>query len=132
MVLALNLPQQKRLFHIITTLIVLFATVSYFAMATGDGFSYALGTSRKSHDHGPDTVRHVYREVYWARYVDWSLTTPLLLLDLALLAGLSGANIIVIIVADLIMILTGLFAAYGQDNSQKWGEYLFGSGPLQA
>jgi len=61
--------------------------------------------------------------VYWARYVDWSITTPLLLLDLALLAGLSGANILVAVFADLIMILTGLFAAFSDDEAQTWGWY---------
>lgn len=62
--------------------------------------------------------------VYWARYVDWSVTTPLLLLDLALLAGLSGGHIFIAVVADIIMILTGLFAAFGsEDTPQKWGWY---------
>lgn len=62
--------------------------------------------------------------VYYARYIDWSLTTPLLLLDLCLLAGLSGGHTIMAIVADIIMILTGLFAAYGSETTpQKWGWY---------
>lgn len=71
----------------------------------------------------PATYSWVHREVYWARYVDWSLTTPLLLLDLSLLAGLSGANIAVAIVADLIMVLTGLFAALTKNESSTWGYY---------
>ena len=62
--------------------------------------------------------------VYWARYVDWSVTTPLLLLDLCLLAGLSGGHTLMAIVADVIMILTGLFAAFGSEGTpQKWGWY---------
>jgi len=44
-------------------------------------------------------------------------------LDLALLAGLSGANILVTVVADLVMILTGLFAAFGKGTGQTWGWY---------
>lgn len=55
--------------------------------------------------------------------MDWSVTTPLLLLDLCLLAGLSGANILVAIVADVIMILTGLFAAFTVEEGPKWGWY---------
>ena len=92
-------------------------------MATGDGKSYHKIVEVESHKHVPDTYKVMYREVYWARYVDWSVTTPLLLLDLALLAGLSGANILVAIVADIIMVLTGLFAAYGDKDGQKWGWY---------
>lgn len=95
-------------------------------MASGDGIKYNHIKVIESHKHVPDTVQDIYREVYYARYVDWSITTPLLLLDLCLLAGLSGANILVAIVADLIMILTGLFAAFGSNESQKWGWYAFG------
>ena len=91
-------------------------------MASGDGTTFAHVVLRHAQKDGlPDTVEHVYRQVFWARYIDWTVTTPLLLLDLAVLAGLSGANILVAIVADVIMILTGLFAAYGNENGQKWG-----------
>jgi len=118
------MPQQKRLFHILTAFITTFAFLSYFAMATGDGVNFSKSVNTVSHRHGlPDTQEITYRQVYWARYVDWSVTTPLLLLDLSLLAGLSGANILVAIVADVIMIVTGLFAAYGNSDGQKWGWY---------
>jgi bacteriorhodopsin len=47
-----------------------------------------------------------------------------LLLDLFFLAGTSGGHILMAIAADIIMILTGLFAAYGSENNpQKWGWY---------
>ncbi|KAH8656537.1 putative opsin-1 [Tricladium varicosporioides] len=121
--MAWRVPVQKRLFHVITTFITLFATISYFAMATGDGNSYAETIIKETHKHVPDTIQYVYRQVFWARYVDWSLTTPLLILDLAFLAGLDGASIIVAIVADLTMVLLGLLAAFGATNGQKWGYY---------
>ena len=92
-------------------------------MATGDGINYNHIVETQKHKHVPDTYQDIFREVYWARYVDWSITTPLLLLDLSLMAGLSGANILVAIVADIIMILSGLFAAYGSNDGQKWGWY---------
>jgi len=119
-----TVPVNKRVSHFITTLITTFAALSYFAMATGHGISYHHVTVTESHPHVPDTEQDIYRQVYWARYVDWSLTTPLLLLDLCLLAGLNGAHILMAIVADVIMILTGLFAAFGAEGTpQKWGWY---------
>lgn len=119
-----TVPISKRLFHILTTLITIFAAISYFAMATGHGVSYNHIVERESHKHVPDTTRDVYREVYWARYVDWTLTTPLLLLDLCLLAGLNGGHIFMAVIADIIMVLTGLFAAFGAEGTpQKWGWY---------
>jgi len=121
--LAFVTPVQKRLFHILTAFITTFATLSYFAMATGSGNSFSHQVIKEAHRHSPDTYEDIYRQVFWARYVDWSITTPLLLLDLALLAGLNGANILVAIVADLVMVLTGLFGAYGRTEGQKWGWY---------
>ena len=92
-------------------------------MANKDGVSLTLVSTSSATRDGLTYVTKTYREVYWARYVDWSVTTPLLLLDLAFLAGLSGANILVAIVADIIMILTGLFAALTEDESVSWGYY---------
>jgi len=120
--LAYRVPVQKRLFHVLTTFIVAFATISYYAMATGDGVSLSSRRERVVHKHVPDTFLDVNREVYWARYIDWSVTTPLLLLDLAFLAGLNGASILVAVVADVVMVLTGLFAGLGH-SEQKWGYY---------
>jgi len=121
--MAWRVPVQKRLFHVITTFITTFAAISYFAMATGDGNSFTHVIIKEVHKHVPDTIEHVYRQVFWARYVDWALTTPLLILDLAFLAGMDGASILVAIATDEIMVLTGLFAAFGKTGGQKWVYY---------
>lgn len=94
-------------------------------MATGDGNSYSRTVVHHKHKHTPDVHDVIYRQVFWARYADWAVTTPLLLLDLAFLAGLNGANILVAVIADLLMIALGLFAAYGRSDGQKWGYYAF-------
>jgi len=125
-VMAYRTPVQKRLFHILAAFITTFATISYYSMACGDGASMITTIIKETHKHVPTTHTIYIREVFWARYVDWALTTPLLLLDLSLLAGLSGANILVAIVADLVMVLTGLFAALGNKDSQSWGYYAMG------
>ncbi|KAG7005690.1 opsin-1 [Physcia stellaris] len=122
-VMAFRVPVQKRLFHILTAFITTFATISYYAMAVKAGVSENEITIKHSQKHFPDTFSYIYREVYWARYVDWSVTTPLLLLDLSFLCGLAGANILVAVVADIIMIMTGLFAALTVPESPKWGWY---------
>ncbi|KAF2270891.1 family A G protein-coupled receptor-like protein [Lojkania enalia] len=122
--MAWRIPVSNRLYHVITTLITIFAALSYFAMATGHGTAVHHITLRHQHKHVPDTFEHIDRQIFWARYVDWSLTTPLLLLDLSLLAGLSGAHVLMAVIADVIMILTGLFAAFGSEGTpQKWGWY---------
>ena len=92
-------------------------------MAIKAGTSTNVIEVKHTQKHFPDTFSYVHREVYWARYVDWSVTTPLLLMDLCILCGLSGANILVAIVADILMILTGLFAALTVPETPKWGWY---------
>jgi len=122
--MALRVPVEKRLFHTLTTFITLFATISYFSMAVGSGTNFAHLIVTQVHKALPhDTPIHILRQIYWARYVDWALTTPLLLLDLSFLAGLAGADIIGAIVADEVMVLTGLFAVYGKSDGEKWGYY---------
>lgn len=122
--LAWTVPLGKRLYYTVTTLITIIAAISYFAMATGGAIDWHHDVLTHEHDHGiPDTTQDLYRQVFWGRYVDWALTTPLLLLDLGLLAGMSGGHIIMAISADLIMVLTGLFAAFPDTNTQKWGWY---------
>jgi bacteriorhodopsin len=50
-------------------------------------------------------------DIYWARYADWLFTTPLLLLDLALLARADRNTIYTLVGLDVFMIATGLVGA---------------------
>jgi len=90
-------PRQKE-FYIITILIPGIAAASYLSMFFGFGLTEVpLNTGR--------TV-----DVYWARYADWLFTTPLLLLDIGLLAGASNRDIGALVGLDAFMIVTGLVA----------------------
>ncbi|KAK0713389.1 hypothetical protein B0T26DRAFT_363760 [Lasiosphaeria miniovina] len=122
-----NVPVSRRVYHVITTLITIIATLSYFAMASGHASTFSCDTAWDHHKHVPDTPHEVCRQVFWGRYVDWALTTPLLILDLSLLAGIDGAHTLMAVVADLIMILSGLFASLGDSGTaQRWGWYAIG------
>jgi len=85
-------------FYVITILIPAIAFVSYLAMALGFG-KIVL------------PVNGELLDIYWARYADWLFTTPLLLLDLALLAGARRSTIGTLVGLDVMMILTGLVGA---------------------
>ena len=120
--LSWNIPISKRLYHVLSTLVVLTATVSYFAMASGDGVSYRCERVTDHHDNVPDTSHTVCRQIYWARYVDWTITTPLLLAQLCVLAGVDGAHTLMATAASLVMTLSAAFAAFGNKHTaQKWG-----------
>lgn len=63
-----------------------------------------------------------------AGYIDWLFTTPLLLVSLGVLAGLSPSSTMLAIFADIFMVVTGLFAGirgshYNEGERYKWGWY---------
>ncbi|WP_200910484.1 bacteriorhodopsin [Sphingomonas sp. Leaf34] len=64
---------------------------------------------------------------YLARYVDWSVTTPILLSGLVLLAfhedaktGEVGGYLTSVIVLDILMIVTGLISSLAAQSAAKW------------
>jgi bacteriorhodopsin len=89
----------RRRFYTVTTLVAAIATASYLLMFLGFGVAEV---------RVPDGF--VLR-IYWMRYVDWLLTTPLLLLDLALLAGADRGTVYRLVGLDVGMVLVGAAAA---------------------
>lgn len=91
------------------------AACAYFAMANGQGVT-EIGD----------------RTVYYARYIDWLLTTPLLLLGLVLV-GLPRSRaeegrernglIASILGADVLMIVTGLLATLSTSDGVRYAWY---------
>ncbi len=90
-------PRQQE-FYIITILIPGIAAASYLSMFFGFGLTEVPV-------EGVGTL-----DIYWARYADWLFTTPLLLLDIGLLAGASWRDIGALVGLDAFMIVTGLGA----------------------
>ena len=87
--------------------------LAYMAMALGQGVVEVGG-----------------REVYVARYADWIVTTPLLLAGLAWTAMFytkkHASLIVTLLGADVIMILSGLFADLTDREPVKWMWYAIG------
>ncbi len=94
-----NASTESKHFYYASSFIALTAATLYFAMASGSGRIIQPGG-------------HVF---LFGRYIDWAITTPLLLLDLALV-GLPrypgrSALIIWLMGSDVYMIATGFVAA---------------------
>ncbi|ROV98780.1 hypothetical protein VMCG_06788 [Cytospora schulzeri] len=121
--LAMTKPRTHRLFHYITAGITAVACISYWTMGSGLGQTpiqaeFVRPGSSKVFAAGT-------REIFYVRYIDWFVTTPLLLTDLLLTAGLPWPTILITILADEIMIVCGLVGALTQ-TSYKWGYWVFG------
>jgi bacteriorhodopsin len=83
--------------YIITIFIPAIAFTMYLAMALGFGLTSV-------------SIAGETLPIYWARYADWLFTTPLLLIDLALLIGANRNEIATLVGLDVAMIGTGLLA----------------------
>lgn len=98
-------------------IICIIAACSYFAMATGQG-AIVLPIL------GAPVGEHTTRVFYYARYVDWTFTTPLLLITLATTAMHAGpkrvGTISAVVLADVMMILTALFFGFSEIVWIKW------------
>jgi len=97
--MAAQSAKENKFFEVLTMAITGIATCAYLTMYTGAGYSW---------------INEVAGEVdpfYWARYVDWVLTTPLMLWDVLALAGASNDDILMAVFIDMLMILFGCVGA---------------------
>jgi bacteriorhodopsin len=103
--------REMQKFYIATIFITTIAASMYLLMATGFGLTQVQ-------------VGNQALDIYWARYADWVFTTPLLLFDLALLAGANRNTIATLVGLDVFMIGTGVIAAFEQNAAYRivwWG-----------
>lgn len=101
---------------------LLHATVPFIAATAYLAMAFGIGTFVKL--DGSAT--------YFARYADWSVTTPILLSSLVLLAfhergrtGEVGGYLTSIIVLDVLMVSTGLISSLAATSAAKWVWYLW-------
>jgi len=114
-------PQTDRIFHYLTAGITMVATIAYFSLASDLGFAPIPVEFQRGSHHVSGRVR----QVFYVRYIDWFITTPLLLLDLLLTSGLPWQRILFTVLVDWVMIITGLVGAL-TTTRYKWGYFTFG------
>lgn len=70
--LSFTVPRNRRIFHYITASITLVASIAYFTMASNLGYTPILVEFQRN----SPVVRGLYREIFYVRYIDWFVTTP--------------------------------------------------------
>jgi len=114
-------PRQKRIFHYMTAAITMVASIAYFSMGSNIGWTPIDVEFQRNNP----VVRGVNREIFYVRYIDWFITTPLLLMDLLLTAAMPWPSVLFVVLVDEVMIVTGLVGALVK-SSYKWGYFVFG------
>jgi hypothetical protein len=125
--LAYRKNRRDRIFHYITSAVVFVACIAYFTMGSNLGFTPIPVEFQRSNP----VVRGVNRSIYYVRYIDWVITTPLLLMDLMLTAGMPWPTILWTLLVDEIMIITGLIGALVASR-YKWAYFVFGEFPCSS
>lgn len=100
-------------------IVPIIAACSYLAMATGQGL-VSLPTNAAV-AAGAATPTRIF---YFARYIDWTFTTPLLLLSLGLTATHAGPKrpgmLLGVVLADVMMIVTAFVFGASEQDFTKW------------
>ncbi|KAL4892858.1 hypothetical protein BDV59DRAFT_202230 [Aspergillus ambiguus] len=118
--LAARAPLSKRVFHSLVSIATTISFIVYLALATGEGITWKHDIIREHHKHVPNVTEEYYRQVFWLRYVNWFLTEPLILSNLALLSGLPGAHLLSAVVADYVMLSAGLLGTFAGHTARRW------------
>ena len=75
--LSFRIPRKNRIFHYITAAITLVASIAYFTMASNLGYAAIPVEFVRSNPK----VAGLYREIFYVRYIDWFVTTPVSLFN---------------------------------------------------
>ncbi|KAK5465323.1 hypothetical protein LTS15_001886 [Exophiala xenobiotica] len=120
--LSFTKTRSQRIFHYITAAITMVAAIAYFSMGSNLGWT----AIQVEFERGDPKVAGNMRQIFYVRYIDWFITTPLLLADLLLTCGLPTPTILYVILANEVMVVTGLVGALVK-SSYKWGFFTFGT-----
>lgn len=74
--MSFTVPRRNRIFHYITASITLVASIAYFTMASNLGYAAIPVEFIRSNPKVAGMNGQNYREIFYVRYIDWFVTTP--------------------------------------------------------
>ncbi|KAI1041671.1 hypothetical protein LB505_001770 [Fusarium chuoi] len=108
----------ERIFHYLFTIALFVGAIAYFSIASGIAYS-VIPTQR-------NLGRALSYQIYFAKYINWVVAFPIIILSLGLMSGVSWATILFNIFLAWIWIISYLCSAY-TTTSYKWGFFGFGT-----
>lgn len=109
--------QHERIFHYLFAIATLVGAIAYFAQASDLGWS--LITQADSRDRG------LTRQIFFAKYVFWTVAFPAVIVALGLLSGISWATILYQVFLAWTWVVSFLVSAYTATD-YKWGFFAYG------
>jgi bacteriorhodopsin len=109
--------KKSRAFHLVASIQTAIIVLSYYAMATGSGTVYIHAGVEHHHASGGDYDVTIVRQIFYVHIIEFFFSSPLMLLNLALLAGLSWIDVITLMVIVELMTLCVLM---GGTATNSW------------
>ncbi|KAE8446924.1 hypothetical protein EG329_011555 [Mollisiaceae sp. DMI_Dod_QoI] len=114
MVASFAASESKRVFNYTLAMALLVGSITYYAQASDLGWDAVQQTNGST------------RQIFYARYINWVVSFPALVLSLGLLSGISWTTIVLNVFISWYWVLSYLAAAY-TTTSYKWGFFGFGT-----
>lgn len=108
----------ERIFHHIFAIALLVGSIAYFAQASD--LAWRVVATANNYD------THPTYQIFWAKYVNWVVSFPAVILALGIISGVSWTSILYGIFLSWIWIISYLVSAFTSTN-YKWGFFAFGT-----
>ncbi|KAL1875340.1 hypothetical protein VTK73DRAFT_10074 [Phialemonium thermophilum] len=107
----------EKIFHYLFTIALLVGTIGWYAMAADLAFVVV------------EPAEHVSRgdrQIFWAKYVNWVVEFPVIILALGIPSGVSWATLVYQTALSWVWVVSYLVGAFTRTN-YKWGFFAFGT-----
>ncbi|KGO48706.1 Rhodopsin, archaeal/bacterial/fungal [Penicillium expansum] len=118
LVLSFAAKESERVFHYLFTFALLVGGITYYAQASNLGWSAV--------DQIDNLGNGVVRQMFYAKYINWVVAFPSLVLGLGLISGVSWTTIVCNIAIAWYWVISYLVSAY-TTTGYKWGFFAFGT-----
>lgn len=118
--LSLRRTRNQRLFYYLAAAICLVSGIGYFTEASNLGWTAIPVEWQRSSSKVSGTAR----QIFWVRYIDYFVTSPLILLTLSLSAAFPWPTILYTMFISWVMVVSFLVGALVQ-STYKWGYFAF-------
>jgi bacteriorhodopsin len=109
----------EKIFHYLFSIALLVGSISYFAMASNLGWT-VVSAANGAGDYG------LLRQIFFAKYINWVVSFPVVTVVLGLVSGVSWATIFYWVALSWTWVVSYLISAFVATN-YKWGFFAFGT-----
>ncbi|GAA5881913.1 hypothetical protein JCM3774_001293 [Rhodotorula dairenensis] len=122
-------PKGRRAFHYLGFAVLVTTAITYSTLAANLSYTPVPVEFVRSGSRGADQLAGgapfpPTRSIFYGRYIDWVIVTPLLLLMLLLCTGFTLSRIFIVLFLQIVLIVCGLLAAL-TPTRYKWMFFAF-------